>query len=97
MPTDADMIAQRYFNAAEGGTIKKEVLFKLPKLVNVTTWSNVAIVGAINYAQKSPPVHYYGILVKYQSGLYYVSQAVVDQLAQLDRAFKKIRNTVKVV
>ena len=52
--------------------------------------------GSINFVQKSPPVHYYGILVKSQGGLYYVSQAVVDQLSKIDRRFKNIRHEIKV-
>lgn len=93
----AAMIAKRYLTAADMGTIAEDTLFKLPKLVNVTTWNLVEIVGNINYARKSPPVHYNGILVKYQGGLYYVTQAVVDQLSRLDKQFKRIRHTIKVV
>jgi hypothetical protein len=96
MPSNAEMIAQRYLGAADSGTISKDVLFKLPKLVNVTNWKNVVIVGSINYSQKAPPVHYYGILAKYQGGLYYVNQAIVDELSRFDRQFKRIRSTVKV-
>ncbi len=97
MESASTMIAKRYLTAADSGKIDKDTLFKLPKLTNVTSWNLVDIVGSINFVQKSPPVHYYGILVKYQAGLYYVSQAVVDQLSQLDRSFKKIRNSIQVV
>jgi hypothetical protein len=90
------MIAQRYVGSADSGMIDKEILFKLPKLVNVTNWNKLSVVGSINYAQKSPPVHYYGILGKYQGGLYYINQAVVDELSRFDKQFKRIRKTVKV-
>ena len=96
MDSPAAMIAKKYVNAADTGIISRNDLFKLPKLVNVSNWKLVEIVGSINFAQKAPAVHYYGILVKNQGGLYYVSQAVTDQLAKIDRRFKKIRREIKV-
>jgi hypothetical protein len=90
-------LSLRSFTVRERGKISAEVLIKIPKLVSVNIWSSVEILGTVDYKHDVPAVHYFGLLVNYQSGLYYLSQKLVEEIGKIDKRFLKIKDRIAVV
>lgn len=94
---DASIIAKNYCNAADTGKIKADVLKHIPTLVTCENWDKIIIMGSIDHTPAHSPAHYKGALVKYCGGLYFVSQALLNELSKIEKRFKKIKTTIKVV
>ncbi len=94
---DSSVAAKHYFGSVKNGKISAEILTKIPKLVSVNNWSSVEILGNVDYKHSVPAVHYFGLLVNYQSGLYYLSQKVVEEIGKIDKRFLKVREKITVV
>ena len=86
---DASFLAKKYADALKNGKIDSDSLIKLPKLVTCGDWKKVEILHTVDYLHDVPAVHYKGLLVMHQGGLYYISLKVSDELGKIDRRFIK--------
>lgn len=86
---DASFLAKKYGDSVKNQKITAEAITKLPKLVTCGNWNKVEIVGAVDYMHDVPAVHYKGLILRYEGGLYYISQKAADELAKLDKRFMK--------
>ncbi|NPU99847.1 MAG: hypothetical protein HPY53_00545 [Brevinematales bacterium] len=94
---DPSFLAKKYVESLKNNKIDADSIIKLPKLVTCGDWKKVEIVNSVDYAHDVPAVHYKGLLVKHQGGLYYMSQKVTDELGKIDRRFSKSYPAVSVI
>lgn len=94
---DSSVVAKKYYGSVKNGKISSEILIKIPKLVSVNNWGAVEIIGTVDYMHDVPAVHYNGLLVNYQSGLYYLSNKLVEEIGKIDKRFLKAKDRISVV
>lgn len=94
---DSSVIARKYFGSVKNGKIPSVVLKRLPKLVTVHNWSEVELLGYIDFTAKVPAVHYAGLLAHYKGGLYFITNKLAESLGKLDKRFIKVKNKISVV
>jgi hypothetical protein len=97
MPVDNSTIAKRYLDAIQNDTLDVATLIKLPELVTCNDWNRVEIAGMVNYISERTKAEYKGLMVKYSGGLYFMKQKLVDALAPIDRRFKNVKKTIRIV
>lgn len=93
---DSSAIAKHYFGSVKNNKIAADILIKIPKLVSVGNWANVEVIGCIDYMHDVPAVHYHGLMVNYQSGLYYLPQKIVEEIGKIDKRFLKCHSSITV-
>jgi hypothetical protein len=94
---DHSSIAKMYIDAIRDDSINSSTLTKLPELVSCSDWSKVDIEGSVDYISERTKIVYNGLLVKYAGGLYYIRKKVSDALGSVDRRFKNVRKTIRVI
>ena len=94
---DTNLIAKKYVDAIKHGSISSTVLSRLPKLVTCSNWNNVTIDGRVDFISPITKVHYDGLLVHYNGGLYYMTKNVAEAVAKFDKRFKKVKSFIKVI
>lgn len=94
---DASALAKKYYGSVKNGTIKSDILLKLPKLVNASNWSNVELLGHVDHKYQRPAVHIKGVLAHYQGGLYYITYNMYLELSKIDKKFYKMKKSINVV
>lgn len=94
---DHNAMAKMYVDAVKGDKISSEKLLKLPEMVTCGDWSNVEILGSVNFTSDRTKIHFDGIIVKYSGGLYYLKKKVADALGDIDKRFRQVKKTVQVI
>ena len=97
MPVDNNVIAKMYIDAVHNDAIEVAALTKVPELVTCNDWTRVEVVGAVDYVSERTKAVYNGLLVKYSGGLYFVRRKLADALGAIDKRFKNVKRTVRVV
>jgi hypothetical protein len=97
MPVDNSTIAKRYVDAIQGDTLEVAILIKLPELVTCNDWTRVEILGAVEYISERTKAEYKGLMVKYSGGLYFIKQKLVVALGAIDKRFKNVKKTLRIV
>lgn len=77
-------------DSVRDGSIKSVYLEKVPLLKNCTDWTQIEVMGEIDYLAKNS--HYHGVLVKLAGKIYFVQKKTFDAVQE----FLRIRKLPKI-
>ncbi len=92
----SSLIAQKYCNAIQNQKLEADILMKLPKLVNCPHWNKVEIMGSVHHMTKTKTL-YSGALVRWNDGLYFISEKLLSALQVYEKKFKNIKPEIKII
>lgn len=94
---DRVALAKMYIDSVQNNEIDSATLAKIPELVTCNDWAQVEIVGVLNYISERTKIVYNGLLIKHAGGLYYIKKKLVDALGNIDRRFRNVKKSIRVI